>query len=79
MKKLENGDLAPDPEGTKSIAVLAKLLGMSPWAVHLWINKKRIPGRKAEIVANLSEGRVPFEKFSPFIFDVMVVPTPISH
>lgn len=73
MKKGEKGALYPHPEGVKSIAILAELLGMSAWGVHLWVKKGRIPYANAERVALLSEGRVSLEKFSPFIYDMVIV------
>lgn len=77
MIEAENGELKPDPNGVKSISVLAKLLGMNPWSVHLWVQKKRIPAKKAQQVAELSGGRVAFHKFSPYIFDMIIVSGPI--
>lgn len=70
MKKLKNGELTHDPvNGIKSIAILAQLHGMTPWGVHLWIKKGRIPPKKAKAVVDNSRGAVTLNEFSPFIFD----------
>jgi hypothetical protein len=68
MKKDEKGRLYPHPDGIKSIAVLAKLLGMTPWGVNLWIKKKRIPPMKAKEITELPGSAVKLDDFSPYIF-----------
>ena len=70
MSKDEKGSLVPDPEnGTKSIAILAKLLDMSTWGVHLYIKKNRVPPKKAKQIVELSGGSVSLDDFSTYIFD----------
>ena len=68
MKKGISGVLFHSPDGIKSIAILAKLLGMSPWGVNLWIKKQRIPPMKARAITELRGCEVPIERFSPYIF-----------
>jgi hypothetical protein len=68
MKRDATGYLVHSPDGIKSIAVLAKLLHMTPWGVNLWIKKQRIPPLKARAITELPGCNVEIEKFSPYIF-----------
>lgn len=54
--------------GFKSTNILADLLGMSPWGVHQWIKRKRIPARRAKQIVELNPHAVTLEDFSPFIY-----------
>ena len=54
--------------GHKSIASLAKLLGISRWSVNKWINSHKIPPGRAAQIVDLSEGRVSLADFSRFIY-----------
>lgn len=58
----------PDSENRKSITVLANRLAMSPWGVHKWINKGKIPPGRALQVVEISDGRATLADFSPFIY-----------
>lgn len=61
-------EYVPSPTGWKSIAILAWLIGTTPWAVYKWIGKGEIPPRRASAVVDLAEGRVTLADFSPFIY-----------
>jgi len=59
----------PDPvTGIKSIAGLAIRLGISTWAVHKWVQKGKIPPKRAAEVVDISDGRVSLHEFSPFVY-----------
>ena len=60
--------LVPDPDGTKSISLLAELLGMSSWGVHLWINKGKIPPLRAQELVDLNPEEVTLADFSPYVY-----------
>lgn len=56
--------------GEKSIAILAESFvpELSAWSIHKWIQKGKIPPKRAVEVVDLSEGRVTLADFSPFIY-----------
>lgn len=54
--------------GFKSISHLAKLLGLSRWAVQKWIVNEKIPPNRAVQVVDLAEGRVSLADFSRFVY-----------
>lgn len=54
--------------GYKSIRHLAKMLGLSRWAVQKWIIQGRIPPGRAVQIVDLSEGRVSLADFSRFVY-----------
>jgi hypothetical protein len=58
----------PSPTGWKSIAILAWLLGIRPWAIFKWIKKGEIPPKRASAIVDLAEGRVTLADFGPFIY-----------
>jgi hypothetical protein len=58
----------PSPIGDKSIAILAWLLQVRPWAIYKWIAKGEIPPKRASAVVDVAEGRVTLADFSPFIY-----------
>lgn len=58
----------PNKHGYKSIATLAKLLGISRWSINKWINSHKIPPGRAAQIVDLSEGRVSLADFSRFIY-----------
>ena len=54
--------------GFKSISHLAKLLGLSRWAIQKWIVSEKIPPNRAVQVVDLAEGRVSLADFSRFVY-----------
>ena len=59
----------PDPEGKhKSIALLAKLLGMSAWGVQKWCKDQHIPPKRAAQIVDLNPGEVTLADFGRFVY-----------
>ena len=57
-----------DNDGFKSTAILADLIGMSTWGIHLWIKRGRIPAKRAKQIADLNPQEVSIDEFSPYIY-----------
>lgn len=57
-----------DKNGNRTLANLAKVMGLQRYSVTLWVRKQRIPPKRAKQVAELSEGRVTVEEFNPFVY-----------
>lgn len=60
----------PNERGEKSITVLAEAYDppLSAWSIHKWIQKGKIPPKRAVETVDLAEGRVTLADFSPFIY-----------
>lgn len=58
----------PDDQGRRSIPVLAAMLGISNEGVYRYIRQGRLPARRAKQISDLSEGRVSFEDFLPYLY-----------
>lgn len=69
VKRDDSGNFVVDPvDGTKSISLLAAQLGMTDWAVRLWIKKGRIPPQKAVKIVDLNPEEVTLADFSPYVY-----------
>jgi len=61
-------EYVPDPNGQKSITILAFTLGLSSWGVQRWIHNGRVPAKRVtEIVKNNPE-EVSQEDFIKYVF-----------
>lgn len=58
----------PDPEGVKSIKVLAVTLGMSAWGVQRWVHEGKVPAKRVAQIVENSNGAVTREDFMPYLF-----------
>ena len=60
----------PSEKGEKSVTILAESFNppLSPWSLHKWVQKGKIPPGRAVEVVDLSGGRVTLADFSPFIY-----------
>lgn len=66
--KKVDGIYVPDPEGVRSITVLAHTLGMSAWGVHKWIKNNRVPPQKVRAIVDNNPEVVSLQDFSPYVF-----------
>ena len=66
--RTEEGPLVDDPNGFKSIAILAERLGLSDWGVRLWIHKGKIPPVRAQEIVDLNPTEVTVSDFSPYVY-----------
>lgn len=57
-----------DETGRVSIPVLAKNLGVSNQYLYKWINDKKVPPGYVRQLVELSEGRLDYEAFHPYVF-----------
>lgn len=58
----------PDSRNVKSIEVLARHLGITPWAIQKWCNKNRLSGLRARQIVDLSKGTVALREFDAFVY-----------
>ena len=56
-----------EPDGVASIAKIGELLGMSGAAVYKWIEKGRLPGKRARALTALPGARRTISDFIPFM------------
>lgn len=63
-----NGKLVPDPNGVKSIAILAHTLGLSPWSLMKWVHKGKIPPERVMKIVDGNPSEVSIAQFSPFVY-----------
>ena len=66
-RETENG-YVPDPDGIRSISVLAYTLGMSRWGVHKWVKNNRVPPQKVKVMVENNPEAVSLQDFSPYVF-----------
>lgn len=64
----QNGQLVPDPNGVKSIAILAHSLGLSAWGVQKWVHKGKIPPERVVQIVDNNPSEVSIADFSPFVY-----------
>lgn len=62
----------PDKDGVRSIPILASKLKMSDQAIYGWIERKRVPYRRAQAMVDLNDKRgaedqLSLEDFQPFM------------
>lgn len=67
-KRQKDGKYVPDPNGTKSISILAQSLSLSPWAVHKWVKKGKVPPGQAARMVDNNPDEVSLADFSPFVY-----------
>lgn len=70
FQKLLLKAVPPNEDGYKTIVHLAKLLGLSRWAVQKWIVKEKISPDRASQIVDLSEGRVSLGDFSRYYYSL---------
>jgi hypothetical protein len=58
----------PDPDGVKSIKILAFALNMSMWGVQRWIHEGRVPAKRVDKIVEISNGAVTRNDFIPYLF-----------
>lgn len=58
----------PDAKGTRSIVVLAKLLGVTPQYIYVWIERNHVPAKFVRPLVEMSRGRVRLEQFHEYAF-----------
>lgn len=58
----------PNDRGNRTLNHLAKLLGVTKWAMRKWITKQRIPPQRVVQIVRLSEGRVQTSDFDAFVY-----------
>ena len=68
LKAAPEGPEVDGKRATPSISTLAMALGMSHWAVYVWIKNKRVPARRVKRLVEIGEGRVTEGDFHPFTF-----------
>lgn len=65
----KDGNLEVDEEnGAKSIALLARWLGLTDWGVRLWIKKGKLPPMRAQEMVDLNPREVSLSDFSPYVY-----------
>lgn len=79
MSRNVAGIYTPDPDGTKSLGILANRLGMSRWGVHKWLKTQYVPPDKVVLLVEIGEGRVKEADFSPYVFKTAVAKTQIAR
>lgn len=55
-------------ERTPSVPTLARALGLSNWALYMWIKNNRIPANRVKRLVEIADGRVTAEEIHPFVF-----------
>lgn len=68
LQKLLLTAVPVNTHGNKSIIHLAKMLGVSRWAVQKWIGNNKITPNRAVQIVELSEGRVSLSDFSRYVY-----------
>lgn len=63
----EVGIATGNPE-RRSIRTLARKLGLTPWAVYVWIKKGKLPAARASELVALFPDRVTLEQLHPFVY-----------
>ena len=60
----------PDETGKRSISVLAASFNppITPWAVHKWVLKGKIPPGRVVQIVDMSPETVTLADFSPFVY-----------
>ncbi len=58
----------PDKKGHRSIAKLAKKLGMSSYGIYKWINSGRIPPEQVNVLVKFSKGKLTHQDLHKFVF-----------
>ena len=66
----------PDDKGRQSIPILARALDMTSCGVYKWVSEGHLPPKRVFELIQLSEGRVSWEEFLPYVFhkDAALVP-----
>lgn len=54
--------------GNKTLNHLAKLMGVTKWAMRKWIKSQRIPPQRVVQIVRLGEGRVDTKDFDAFVY-----------
>lgn len=58
----------PNEKGTRSIVVLAGVLGVSHQYVYSWIDENHVPAKFVRPLVEMSDGRVTFDQFHEYAF-----------
>lgn len=58
----------PGENGTRSIVVLARELGVSHQYIYLWIERGRVPAKYVRPLVELSGGSLSLDQFHEFAF-----------
>lgn len=58
----------PNKHGKKTIAELARRLGVSRWTIYRWVRAEKMEPENVVRIVDLAEGRVTISDFERFVY-----------